>query len=239
MGKPRHVVLSVCLAALATTPPAAAAAAQAVHGVVVSKEEQRVVSGARVVLVRDDGTAVDSTVTGSTGRFRVVADSAGAFVLYTRLQGYASYTSAPFRLSAGETVDRRIELPLVSVRAMQIMADVIGSDSMLQQDLPTICGEELRPWESGIVVGVVRDRQTREPVPGALVVLTPPAEPGGPPPEPLTMLSNRNGTYMFCNVGLGDSRVRVHAEGFRPREVTVQARAGMIGWYDVFLYRGG
>ncbi len=230
--------ISTCITVLAgvvmATEPAPAPAQAVVQGVVVSEDEQRAISGARVVLVRDDGTAVDSARTTSIGRYRLEADGAGTFVLHTEIRGYASYTSAPFRLAAGDTLDRRIELPLVSVRAMQIMADVIGSDTMLQQDLPTLCGEDLRPWESGIVVGVIRDRYTRDPIPGALVMIVPDEEGA----RPLTTLANDRGTYILCNVPLGESPLRVRADGWRPRQVTVEVRAGMIGWYDVFLYPG-
>lgn len=217
-------------------PGATRLAGQTIQGIVVSEDEQRVVSGASVVLIRDDGAAVDSTVTSSVGRFRLQADSAGLFVLHTRLRGYASYTSNVFRLRAGEVLDRRVELPLVSVRALEIMADVIGNDSTLQRDLPAICGEELRPWESGIIVGVVRDRYTREPIPGALVMIAPETGPGGETPAPLTTVSNDRGSYILCNVPLGESPLRVRADGKRPRQVTVQIRAGMISWYDVLLY---
>lgn len=222
-------------AALALLAPALLTA-QTVQGVVVSQDEGRAVSGASVVLLRDDGAAVDSVVTTSVGRYTLQAGAPGTFVVYTTVPGYASYTSAPFRLEADATRDLRIELPLISVSAMQLMGSVIDSDSTLQQDLPSMCGEELRPWESGIVVGVVRQRGTFEPVPGALVMIAPAPDSAGAERPPMTTVSNRKGTYFFCNVPVGESPLRVRAEGWRAREVEVEIRAGMISWYDVLLY---
>jgi hypothetical protein len=222
--------MTLVMAALAALAPTLLTA-QSVQGMVVSQDEGRVVSGASVVLLRDDGAAVDSAVTTSVGRYTLRADSAGTFVVYTTVPGYA-----PFRLEADATRDLRIELPLISVSAMQLMGSVIDSDSTLQQDLPSMCGEELRPWESGIVVGVVRQRGTFEPIPGALVMLVPAPDSAGTQRPPMTTVSNRKGTYFFCNVPLGEHPIRVRAEGWRPRETKVEVRAGMIGWYDVLMY---
>lgn len=230
----RALLLALTVLALATP---AILSAQSVHGTVVSQDEGRVVPGASVVLLRDDGAAMDSVVTTSAGSYTLEAGGPGTFVVYTTVPGFASYTSAPFRLEAGATRELRIELPLISVDAMQLMGSVIDADSTLQQDLPSMCGEELRPWESGIVVGVVRQRGTFDPVPGALVMLVPPPDSAGNDRPPIATISNRKGTYFFCNVPVGEHPLRVRAEHWRAREVKVEVRAGMIGWYDVLLYQ--
>jgi len=212
-------------------------AAQTVTGTVVTEDGGIPVAGARIWLIRDDQARVDSTRANAAGRYTLHAPSPGTYVLYVEIPGYASETISHFELAAGQTLRRDVQYRLVSLSAMQIMGDALDADTMLQRHLPELCGEDPRPWETGLIVGVIRDRPTGDPIPHAVVMVQPPATPDSTP-TPRTRVSNQHGTYVFCNVPPGDKvLLRVRAPGHRPETQTVQVRVGMIGWYDVYMYR--
>lgn len=193
--------------------------------------------GVRIWLMGEDQTHADSARTDAAGRFLLRASSAGRYMLYVQLPGYASMSTASFDLAAGQLLHRDVQYQLVSTSAMQIMGDAIDRDTMLQRHLPELCGEDPRPWETGLLVGVIRDRPTEDPIPGAVVMVQAPATPDSTP-TPRTTVSNAHGTYVFCNVPPGDKVVlRVRAPGHRPETQTVWVRKGMIGWYDVYMAR--
>jgi hypothetical protein len=226
------VVLALCFAAAPRT-----LAAQTVAGRVVTEDGGVPVPGADIWLMSEGGSRVDSTRTDGAGGFQLRAEAPGTYRLYMVLEGYASQSTAAFELTAGQTLRRDVPYSLVSVRAMQIMGDAISRDSMLQQDLPKICGEALRPWESGLLVGVIRDRRTEQPIPNAVVTVQPPATPDSTP-APRSTVSNQHGTYIFCNIPQGDDiTLRVRAPGRPVQEEKVRVRNGMIGWYDVYVRR--
>lgn len=219
---------------LASTAPAARG--QAVEGSVVSRDDGVPMDGARVLLLSADGEVADSTLTDSAGGFLVAAASPGTYYVHVQRAGYASYTSPPLPLEPGQVRAYRMELPLVSVRAIEQIQQVLGAERRFDQGLPAACGEALRPWEAGILYGVVRDRQSKEPVPGALVVVTAPGAEVAD--EALTAVAGEGGTYLVCNVPPGpDVGVSVRAAGYRSREITVEVRLGMVGWYDLFIRR--
>lgn len=210
-------------------------AAQSVAGTVLTEDGGVPVPGAQIWLLSDSGARVDSTHTDGSGRYRLRADAPGTYRLYVVLEGYASQSTDAFQLAAGQTLDQDVQYNLVSIQAMHAMGDVIANDSMLQQDLPKICGEALRPWESGLLVGVIRDRQTSQPIPDAVVTVQPPATPDSTP-APRSTVSNKHGTYIFCNVPEGDGiTLKVRAPGRPVQEEKVRVRKGMIGWYDVYV----
>ncbi|MEJ2216528.1 MAG: carboxypeptidase-like regulatory domain-containing protein [Gemmatimonadota bacterium] len=223
-------ILALCSATLPSP-----LAAQAVTGKVVTEDGGVPVPGARIWLMTENDVEVDSSRTDGAGRYRLRAKTPGTYRLYVALEGYASQGTTPFKLAAGQTLERDVQYNLVSIQAMHIMGDAIANDSMLQEDLPKICGEALRPWESGILVGVVRDRSTSQPIPGAVVTVQPPATPDSTP-APRSTVSNKHGTYIFCNVPEGDDiTLRVRAPGRPVQEENVRVRKGMIGWYDVYV----
>ena len=81
-----------------------AAPAQSVQGTLVSETDGSPVSGAYVVLTAEGGDApVDETLTGDDGTFRLDASSAGRYRLRAERIGFRTWTSASFRLDAGET----------------------------------------------------------------------------------------------------------------------------------------
>jgi hypothetical protein len=234
----------VVVAVLVTIALAECAAAQTVAGTVVSADFDRPVPGANVVLFDTALTALDSTVTDRSGRFRLATPRAGEFVLIVRLEGYLSM-SASVRVRDGETTTRRIELPLVSVGAAAVMREAIARESALQLPLDELCEEPLRPWEAGVVVGVTRDRRTLEPVPEVLVTLEPEAalatgpdrSASGDAAATYTRMSTASGAYWFCNVPSGRARLvaRAGARGADTSWVTI--RAGTVSWSDAILRR--
>lgn len=209
---------------------AASASAQVVTGTAADSERERPLAGAALLLVDSAGAVVDSARAASGGRFSLVAPGPGEYFVHVRLDGWAGVPSGGFIVRRGE--DRRFEVrvPLIGVRALGQMSSLLDDDEM-QRPLPELCGEELRPWEAGVLVGVVRDRRTRQPVAGARVSAST-AE-----GEVLrSTVSSARGSYILCNL-LADQPLRVEAEagdGRRDR-LEPEIRAGTTSWYDLFL----
>jgi hypothetical protein len=109
------------------------------------------------------------------------------------------------------------------------MSELISTDERLQSSLPEICGEALRPWEAGLLVGVVRARATSEPIAGARVAVAT----GGTGVTRATLSSDK-GIYILCNVPLGPA-VEIIAEtpDGTVERTQVEIRAGMVSWYDL------
>lgn len=228
-------------ALLALAPGAAPAHAQVVWATVVGKNDGRPVRGARVYLVRESGMAVDSATSDGDGRARLTADTAGTFVLYAHIEGYAAFASAPFRLRTHEMLQQQFALPLISIATLQRIGAMVRDDPMLQRNMSTICGEKPRVG-TGIVLGVVRARVSQTPVAGALVSLTPPApdttveQKAREKPRPaITGVSNEHGTYVLCNVPAGDAVLQARAEGWRPGNASLRVQAGIVLWQDLTL----
>ena len=200
------------------------ARAQVVRGHVTDRDTGRPITGARLYLIAEGGEALDSTRATPDGAFRLGATLPGSYRLHFRMDGWATYTSEPIALAA-DTVDHEFLVPLVSNEVLRQMSEVIAADPRLQGALPELCGEELRTSDAGLILGVVRERSTRQPVAGARVAI-----------GARSTLSNERGVYILCNVPLG-ADVEVLAE--RPdgtRRITpVEIRRGTISWYDLFV----
>jgi hypothetical protein len=214
---------------LAATVPAARA--QAVEGTLRDAAGERPLPGARLYLVDDAGLPADSVLTDRAGRFRLTAPAPGLYRVVFQIDGWATVPSDPMALESGSTVRLDFDVPLVSVAGLRQTGDRIRMEPEFQAALPEICGEAFRPWEAGILVGVVRSRATREPLAGARVAVA--TEQDG---ITRSTLSNERGTYILCNVPVGSS-VRIIAES--PDGVVetteVEIRAGTVSWYDLPL----
>jgi hypothetical protein len=102
-------------------------------------------------------------------------------------------------------------------------------EQRLQDALPEICGEAFRPWEAGLLVGVVRVRATREPLAGARVTVATSSD-----GVTRSTLSNERGTYVLCNVPTGpEVQIIVEAPDGTRETTTVEIRAGTASWYDL------
>jgi hypothetical protein len=222
-------VLGSTLALLVLCTAAAPAAAQQVQGEVRDADRDRPLPGARLLLLDDDGVPVDSARTDAAGRYRLRAPAAGPYTVYFRVDGYAGVPSDPLPLAAGTTTEFVFRVPLVSVAAVRQMADVIGMEQRLQESLPELCGEPFRAWEAGLLVGVVRSRATRQPIPGARVVAV-----SADGDVARSTISSENGVYVLCNLPVGPAVViRIEAPDGTMETTDVEVRAGSASWYDL------
>lgn len=204
------------------------------RGRLLQEDTAEPLPGAAIALIREDGSSVDSTRSDSAGRFTLSPPRAGRYRLYFDQAGYASITSEAFDVRAGETVERRFEVPLISGAALQRVGETINIEKRLQGNLTELCGERPRSWEAGLLVGTVRDARTRAPLASAQVRVEAPVSGGGPAFRRST-LTSANGVYVICNVPAGRASLRVDLAGYRPDVGPVEARAGDVGWYDIDL----
>lgn len=224
---PAVLALTV-LALMFLLAPAPPTHAQAVGGDLRDVDGDRPLPGARLYLL-DDGVAVDSTRTDRGGRFHLAAPRAGEYVVYFQIDGWASVGSEPLRLDAGTVVDFKFRVPLVPHAAMRQMSDMIRMDERLQTSLPEICGEPLRLWEAGLLVGVVRRRATGQPIAGASVAVA-----SADDVVARSTLTSRDGIYVLCNVPVGSAvEIIVESPDGTIERTDVEIRAGTVSWYDL------
>jgi hypothetical protein len=210
---------------------AAPAAAQAVRGDLRDADRDRLLPGARLYLLDEDGIAVDSTLTDGAGRYHLAAPVAGDYVVYFQIDGWASYGSEPLRLTAGSVADPGFRVPLIRIDAIRQMSDMVRADERLQSSLPEICGGALRQWEAGVLLGVVRERASGDPIAGARVAV---ATAGAGVAR--STLSGEAGIYILCNVPLGPAvELMATAPDGTTETTDVEIRAGTISWYDLPL----
>ncbi len=208
---------------------AARASGQSVQGRLLDDERDRPIPAARLYLVDEGGALVDSALTARDGAFRLTAPAAGVYALHFQMDGWAGAGSEPLTLRDGAVTSYDFPVVLVSNAAMRQMSDMIHMDERLQTSLPEICGEALRPWEAGLLVGTVRARSTGEPVPGARVSVAT-AERG----VTRSTVASPQGVYILCNVPLGAAIDIIAEMADGTRETTqVEIRAGMVSWYDL------
>ena len=213
---------------------AASAAAQTVTGTASDAELGRPLAGAALLLVDSDGAAVDSARADARGAFRLRAPAAGNYIIHVRLDGWAGVPSEEFTVSPGEDGQVDVRIPLIGMAALRQMSSML-EDEELQRPLEETCGEALRPWEAGLLLGVVRDRRSRAPVAGARVWA---ASPDGELIR--STVSNDRGKYVLCNLAAGaDLRVSAETPDGRAGAVRPEIRAGVAAWFDVMVSAGG
>jgi len=134
-------ILALLLAALP-----ARLAAQGVTGTVVDAQSGAPVPGAMVALVSSDGRVRAQVLADGAGRFAVRAASAGRYALRAERVGYATATSPPLDLSAGETMTYRLA---ASAQRMQLEGIVAsgGGDSRRCTVRPAAGEETATLWE--------------------------------------------------------------------------------------------
>jgi hypothetical protein len=228
----RAAALSTALAALAlvagAVPPAVA---QAAEGVAREADRDRPLPRAPLYLVDHQGTAVDSALTDRAGRFLLTTPLPGAYNVVFQMDGWVVVPSDPVHLEAGQTATLDLRVPLISVAALNRMGELLRMEQHLQEALPDICGEAFRPWEAGLLVGVVRVRATREPLARARVTVATASD-----GVTRSTLSNERGTYVLCNVPTGpDVQITAEAPDGTRETTAVEIRAGTASWYDLPL----
>lgn len=97
--------LRTVLLLLAALAAPSLAHAQIVHGRVTEAGSGEPVSGAIVLLLDESGTRRSATLSDPGGAYRVGAPGAGTYRLRVERVGYATSTSAPLRLEAGQTAE--------------------------------------------------------------------------------------------------------------------------------------
>ena len=209
--------------------------AQSIRGTVIGTDYDRPLVGATVLLVDSTSVPVDSVVADTAGRFLLDAPAAGTFIVYVAPPGYLSSSNA-VQLSAGDTAELRIEMPVVSAAAADVMRDVINREAAFQLPWEELCEEPVRPWEAGVLVGVSRNRTTMEPLPRAVVRLEPLE--ADAPGWPRTRIATETGAFWFCNVPPGRVRAVARADGFAVDTWNAIIRAGTVSWYDALLRPG-
>lgn len=210
------------------------ASAQVVRGTLVGLPDGEPLPRGHVALMDSAGTPVDSTRAGTDGTFTLAAPEAGPYLLYFSHPDYAAVPSELLDLTTGDTLTYRFEVPLVGGAALRRISETFDLETRLQGDIVELCGERPRPWEAGILVGTVRRRADRQPLAGAVVRVTAPGQAEAEPFRKATV-SSANGVYVICNVPEGPATLRTDLAGYRTDEGPVEAHAGTIGWYDVFL----
>jgi len=211
------------------------AAAQSVRGTIMVDDSGRPLTGAAVLLMDSLSAPVDSTITDSVGHYRLTAPTAGAFIVHVAPPGYLA-SSTTIHLSDNDSARLDIAMPVISEAAAGVMRQVIDRESAFQLPWEELCGEPVRPWETGVLVGVARDRASMEPIPRAVIGLERLDDPGsGRESGPQTRIATATGAFWFCNVPPGRVRVTARAEGHTPDAWVATIRAGTISWYDALL----
>lgn len=224
-SRPVPLVLAAALALLAAAP----AAAQSVRGELRDADRDRPLPGARLLLLDDDGVTVDSTLTDRTGRYRLTAPAPGRYLIYFRIDGYASVPSDALELAAGTVTEATFRPPLIANAAVHEMSEIMRMESRLQDALPELCGEPFRAWEAGLLVGTVRQRANREPIPGAIVSVL-----GDDGAAARSTVASAAGVYVLCNVPVGpEVRIEVRTPDGVVEVTDVEIRAGTASWYDM------
>ncbi len=207
------------------------APAQTLRGT-VSDTEGHPLSGAAVMLVGErSGVMLDSARADARGAFVLSAPDPGSYIVHVHLDGWADVPTDAVEIAAGQTRQVDFRVPLIGMSVIAEIGDRIAADPDLQRDLPQLCGEPMRPWEAGLVVGEVRDRATRARVAGARVW----AESSSADTVRAT-ITNGRGTFVLCNIPRGSGvRLRAATVDGRADSVDVEVRPGMVSWCDLLV----
>jgi hypothetical protein len=237
-------------ASLALT--AAPAVAQVIRGQVLDADRGQPIPAARLLLITEAGATLDTTMSDGQGRFRLEAPAPGSYLVYFATEGWAGVPSDQLRLKRGVTTDFVFRVPLLTHAEVNRIAEIITADGRLQRPLPELCGEPVRAWEAGLLVGVVRERGSDRPVAGARIAVAGADSSGraasgrlradaesrerqaGGDGGTRATVSSAKGVYVLCNVLAGPAvkLVITSPQGFT-ETTQVEVRAGTVGWYDL------
>jgi hypothetical protein len=141
--------------------------AQIVRGQVVDSVVGTPIVGGSVALLDNAGTEVARTVTDEEGLFLLRAPGAGQYRLRADGEGYRVSEFPPFDLAVDGMVAYRLLVPSTDPPPPPSEPDEVDAELLIDQ----ICQGEDVPGLP-VMVGLVRDAITQEPVPQAQVILT-------------------------------------------------------------------
>ena len=219
---------ALALLALALALAAGDAAAQSISGSVLDADRGFPLPLATLLLVDSAGTVVDSTRADADAAYSLRATGPGRYFVHVRLDGWAAVPSDGFDVEPGRDRTFDVRIPLIGPAALRQMSSILEDEAM-QRPMEEICGEPLRPWEAGVLLGVIREGRARTPVAGARVVAR------GPDGEPLrSTVSNARGAYVLCNLPAGLAlRVTAESADGAVGETDPEIRPGVVSWYDI------
>ncbi len=187
--------------------------AQIVRGQVVDSVLGTPRPAVAVVLVDQTGGEVARTVTDEEGLFLLWAPGAGQYHLRAHGEGYRLSDFPPFDLAADGMLAYRLLVPSVNPPPPTQEPDAVGAEMLIDQ----ICRGEDVP-DLPVMVGVVRDAVTQEPISQADVILTWSSVPSAlvglvtaPEDSQGAVMTGTTGFYAICATPV-ESRVDLHAE---------------------------
>jgi len=215
------------------------ALAQTVEGVLVDDQSGRPVVGSLLSLFSAHNTLHDTITSDRRGSFTLTAKEPGTYVISSEREAYASILSDELVLERGVSVSYTFQVPPLSVTNMQQIMETMDRNERLRGGVVELCSGRMNPLEGGILLGVVRDVRTQEPISGAVARFR--MFDGGDAGELVRAVTDRHGAYLFCFVPKGVGiEVSVQAPGYRPSSQDVEVKSGTISWYDFRLrLRGG
>lgn len=196
--------------------------AQIVRGQVVDSVVGTPIAGGSVALLDNAGTEVARTITDEEGLFLLRAPGAGRYRLRAEGERYRVSEFPPFDLVADGMVAYRLLLPSVDPPPPPSEPDQVDAELLIDQ----ICQGEDVPGLP-VLVGLVRDAGTQEPVPQAEIILTWSSVPiqlagfvGPTEDNQGAVLTGSAGFYSICGA---------------PPEVRIELRAALRGLTSEFV----
>lgn len=212
--------------------------AQIVRGQVVDSILGTPVAGASVALLDDGGTEAARTRTDDKGLFLLRAPGAGQYRLRAGGEGYRTSVFPPFDLAADGMLAYRLLVPSVDAPPPSTEPDEDDAELLIDQ----ICQGEDVPGLP-VMVGIVRDAVTQEPVPEAEIILTWSSIPiqlagfvGPTEDNQGSVVASNTGFYAVCGVP-PDVRLELHAaaRGLTSEFVSLRFQGSGVQAGDEFL----
>jgi len=122
------------LAALLLLLVARPGAGQTIRGTLLEEGTEQPIPGAFVVLQDSVGLAVSTTLTGSAGTWLLRAPRAGTYRVRADRIGYASSTSEPLSVAAGETIVHRLVVAVAPVGLSELAVEGAGGQCEVMRE---------------------------------------------------------------------------------------------------------
>ncbi len=122
------------LAALLLLLVARPGAGQTIRGTLLEEGTDQPIPGAFVVLQDSVGLAVSTTLTGSAGTWLLRAPRAGTYRVRADRIGYASSTSEPLSVAAGETIVHRLVVAVAPVGLSELAVEGAGGQCEVMRE---------------------------------------------------------------------------------------------------------